>query len=48
VEEVKQFPAIDRRRSVAVPYEQREAGDVVRSAAPVVGNAEVELVSPTT
>jgi hypothetical protein len=28
VEEVKQFPAIDRRRSVAVPYEQREAGEV--------------------
>jgi diguanylate cyclase (GGDEF)-like protein len=28
VEDVKQFPAVDRRRSVAVPYEQREAGEV--------------------
>jgi diguanylate cyclase (GGDEF)-like protein len=28
VEEVKQFPAIERRRNAAVPYEQREAGEV--------------------
>jgi diguanylate cyclase (GGDEF)-like protein len=28
VEEVKQFPAVDRRRNSAVPYEQREAGEV--------------------
>src|SRR5450631_4016168 len=28
VEEVKQFPAVERRRNSAVPYEQREAGEV--------------------
>ena len=28
VEEVKQFPGIERRRNAAVPYEQREAGEV--------------------
>ncbi len=28
MEEVKQFPAIERRRNAAVPYEQREAGEV--------------------
>ena len=28
VEEVKQFPDIERRRNAAVPYEQREAGEV--------------------
>jgi len=28
VEDVKQFPAIERRRNAAVPYEQREAGEV--------------------
>ncbi|MDQ1405972.1 MAG: hypothetical protein QOG55_1601, partial [Acidobacteriaceae bacterium] len=28
MEEVKQFPAIDRRRNAAVSYEQREAGEV--------------------
>jgi diguanylate cyclase (GGDEF)-like protein len=28
VEEVKQFPAIERRRNSPVPYEQREAGEV--------------------
>jgi putative methionine-R-sulfoxide reductase with GAF domain len=28
VEEVKQFPAFERRRNPAVPYEQREAGEV--------------------
>jgi diguanylate cyclase (GGDEF)-like protein len=28
VEEVKQFPAIERRRNASVPYEQREAGEV--------------------
>ena len=28
VEEVNQFPVVDRRRNTAVPYEQREAGEV--------------------
>jgi diguanylate cyclase (GGDEF)-like protein len=28
VEEVKQFPAVERRRNSAVPYEHREAGEV--------------------
>ena len=28
VEDVKQFPDIERRRNAAVPYEQREAGEV--------------------
>ena len=28
VEEVKQFPAVDRRRNAGVPSEQREAGEV--------------------
>ena len=28
VEEVKQFPAVERRRNPAVPYEHREAGEV--------------------
>ena len=28
MEEVKQFPAVERRRNPAVPYEQREAGEV--------------------
>ncbi len=28
MEEVKQFPDVDRRRNAAVPYEQREAGEV--------------------
>src|ERR1700720_167167 len=28
VEEVKQFPAIERRRNASVSYEQREAGEV--------------------
>jgi diguanylate cyclase (GGDEF)-like protein len=28
VEEIKQFPAVERRRNPAVPYEQREAGEV--------------------
>src|ERR1700722_8530810 len=28
VEEVKQFPAVERRRNAAVPYEHREAGEV--------------------
>jgi diguanylate cyclase (GGDEF)-like protein len=28
VEEVKQFPDVERRRNAAVPYEQREAGEV--------------------
>jgi diguanylate cyclase (GGDEF)-like protein len=28
VEEVKQFPAVERRRNSAVPFEQREAGEV--------------------
>ena len=28
MEEVKQFPDIERRRNAAVPYEQREAGEV--------------------
>jgi diguanylate cyclase (GGDEF)-like protein len=28
VEEVKQFPAVERRRNPGVPYEQREAGEV--------------------
>ena len=28
MEDVKQFPAVERRRNAAVPYEQREAGEV--------------------
>jgi GAF domain-containing protein len=28
VEEVKQFPAVERRRNLAVSFEQREAGEV--------------------
>jgi diguanylate cyclase (GGDEF)-like protein len=28
VEDVKQFPAVERRRNPSVPYEQREAGEV--------------------
>ena len=28
VEDVKQFPAVERRRNPAVPYEHREAGEV--------------------
>ena len=28
MEEVKQFPDVERRRNAAVPYEQREAGEV--------------------
>ena len=28
VEEVKPFPAVDRRRTPAVPFEQREKGEV--------------------